>query len=188
MERAVESGVPMKKLVAISIVLLLLAVGGAAQKPAVPARDVLFASAEVDAQGQLHIHTTDGKDITPAKDPTQVGFDKPAVSPDKHSVAWLALYPNCCTSYPIPLNLVMYSGGTVSRFAGHGVPIWKWCFLAGGKKIAFKQETVHGDSGVHYELHDVDGGVTVSIYDHKPSDEDDASKRPEWVKAVDAAP
>jgi hypothetical protein len=170
----------MKKLVLLSIVSLLLAVCGVAQRSAVPARDVLFASAEVDAQGQLHIRTTDGKDITPAKDPTQVGFDKPAISPDKHSVAWLALYP-------IPLNLVMYTGGSVSRFAGHGLPIWKWCFLPGGK-IAFKQETVHGDSGVHYELHDVDGGVTVSVYDHKSSDEEDGSKRPEWVKAVDAAP
>jgi hypothetical protein len=186
-EHAVESGVSMKKLAAISIVSLLLAVCGVAQKSTVPARDVLFASAEVDAQGQLHIRTTDGKEITPAKDPTQVAFDKPAVSPDKHSVAWLALYPNCCTSYPIPLNLVVYSGGSMSRFAGHGLPIWKWCFLPGGK-IAFKQERVHADSGVHYELHDVDGGVTVSVYDHRPADEDDASKRPDWVKAVDAAP
>jgi hypothetical protein len=177
----------MKTLVEILIVSLLLTVCGVAQSPSVPSRDTLFASAEVDAQGQLHIRTTEGKDITPDKDPTQVGFDKPAVSPDQHSVAWLALYPNCCTSYPVPLNLVMYSRGTVSRFAGHGLPIWKWCFLAGGK-IAFKQETVHGDSGVHYELHDVDGGVRVSVYDHKPSDENDASGRPDWVKAVDAAP
>lgn len=177
---------PLRKLVALSIVCWLSAVCSVAQKPAVPGRDVLFASAEVDAQGQLHIRTNDGKDITPAKDPTQVGFDKPAVSQDKHSVAWLALYPNCCTSYPIPLNLVMYSGGTVSRFAGHGLPIWKWCFLPGGK-IAFKQETVHGESAVHYEMHDVDGGVTVQVYDHRPSDEDDSAKRPEWVKAVDAA-
>lgn len=177
----------MKKLLAISIVSGLLTLSSVAQKPAAPARDVLFASAEVDAQGQLHIRTIDGKEITPSKDPTQVGFDKPAVSAGKHSVAWLALYPNCCTSYPIPLNLVMYSGGAVSRFAGHGLPIWKWCFLPGGR-IAFKQEMVHGDSGVHYELHDIDGGVKVSVYDHKPSDEDDAPKRPDWVKAVDAAP
>ena len=152
----------MKRLVLLSIVSLALAACGIAQQPPVPRRDVLFASAEVDTQGQLHIHTTDGKEITPAKDPTQVGFDKPAVSPDKHAVAWLALYPNCCTSYPIPLNLVMYSGGKVSRFAGHGLPIWKWCFLEGGKKIAFEQETVHGNMGVHYELHDVENGVNVS--------------------------
>jgi hypothetical protein len=37
-------------------------------------------------------------------------------------------------------------------------------------------------------LHDVDGGVTVSVYDHKPSDEDDNAKRPAWVTEVDAAP
>ena len=152
-----------------------------------PRRDVLFASAEVDAQGQLHIHTTDGKEITPAKDPTQVGFDKPAVSPDKHSVAWLALYPNCCTSYPIPLNLVMYSGGKVSRFAGHGLPIWKWCFLRAARSRSSRRRST-ATCGVHYELHDVDGGVNVSVYDHKPSDDDDDSKRPDWVKAVDAAP
>ncbi len=177
----------MKRLLLLSIVSLAFAAGGAAQQSAIPGRDVLFASAEVDVQGQLHIRTTDGKDFSPEKVPTQVGFDKPAVSPDKHAVAWLAMYPNCCTTYPIPLNLVMYSGGTVSRFAGHGLPIWKWCFLAGGKKIAFEQETVHGNTGVHYELHDVEGGVTVSVYDHNPSDDDDDSRRPDWVKAVDAA-
>ena len=177
----------MKKRIELLSLCWLLTVFGVAQTSAVPGRDVLYASAEVDAQGQLHIRTTGGNEITPAKDPTQVGFDKPAVSPDKHAVAWLALYPNSSSSHPVPLNLVMYSGGSVSRFAGHGMPIWKWCFLPGGK-IAFKQETVHGDSGVHYELHDVDGGVTVRVYDHKPSDEDDAAKRPDWVKAVDAAP
>jgi hypothetical protein len=68
-----------------------------------------YVQATVDSAGQLHIKTHPGQDITPSKKPEQVGFDKPMVSPDKHQVGWLALYPNCCTSYPIPMTLVIYS-------------------------------------------------------------------------------
>jgi hypothetical protein len=51
------------------------------------------------------IVTTAGRTIEPIKDSEQVGFAKPQISPDGGAVGWLAEYPNCRTSYPVPLKL-----------------------------------------------------------------------------------
>src|SRR5215471_15753587 len=71
----------------------------------------IYIEATIDEDGQLHIRTADHRDIMPEKDHEQVGFDKPAISEDKTTMGWLALYPNCCTSSPIPLALVIYRNG-----------------------------------------------------------------------------
>jgi hypothetical protein len=75
----------------------------------------------VDPSGDLHIVTREGRKIAPPKDSDQVGFDKAAISPDRLAIGWLALFPNCCTSYPIPLKLVVYSSGQSVHLRGHGV-------------------------------------------------------------------
>ncbi len=69
----------------------------------------IYASAAVDDQGVLRILTKGGREIVPMKEPEQVGFSKPQISEDGRVVGWLAEFPNCCTSYPIPLKLVIYS-------------------------------------------------------------------------------
>lgn len=66
-----------------------------------------YAEASVDDAGDLRIVTSDGRAIVVRKEPEQVGFDRIAISQDGRSVGWLAMYPNCCTSYPIPLKLVV---------------------------------------------------------------------------------
>src|SRR5262249_166278 len=72
-----------------------------------------YVEARIDGNGQLRLVTAGGKVIHPKRLPDrpnvgdQVGFDKVAISPDGRVVGWLALYPNCCTSYPIPLALVL---------------------------------------------------------------------------------
>jgi len=78
-----------------------------------------YGKAEVDpGGGQLRIVTTYGREIVPPKDREQAGFEKPAISGDRTAVGWLALYPNCWTSYPIPLKLVVYANGKVRAFTG----------------------------------------------------------------------
>src|SRR5262249_21090826 len=74
----------------------------------------------------------------------QVEFKDVVISPDRRTVGWLAMYSNCCTSYPIPLALVLYSDGKTREFTGTGLPIWRWAFQNEGKQVAFEQETVHG--------------------------------------------
>jgi hypothetical protein len=184
-----------------------------AQENAPKPNEELYTSAVIDPSGQLRILTTDGREILPPKDSSsfdsqgrlevpaaaanrtpddeQVGFESPAVSPDRKTVGWLALYPNCCTSDPIPLYLVLYSSGKVFRLNGQSRPVFHWVFLEGGKQVGFEQETVHSGWAVHYELHDARTGRLVAKFDpHVGADEqvdDNPSERPDWVKAVDAA-
>jgi len=144
-----------------------------------------YGSAEIDQNGQLRIITGEGREIVPALDEEQTGFDRAAISSDRQTVGWLALYPNCCTSYPIPLKLVLYSGGRVRSLSGNELPVWRWCFLSGGKQVAFEQETVHGGLGVHYELRDVATGHLDATYEPDP---DLAGNPPPWVVELDAKP
>ena len=124
-----------------------------------------YVRATLDSDGQLRIATAAGETIVPAKEREQVGFSQPQISPDGGAVGWLADYSNCCTSYPIPLKLVILSKGKQRTFTGNALPIWRWRFQANGAQFAFQQETVHGGLGVHYELRDVISGSLLAEYD-----------------------
>jgi hypothetical protein len=148
-----------------------------------------YVGAMVDETGQLRIFTSDGRAIVLPKKPEQVGFDRIAISQDGGTVGWVALYPNCCTSYPIPLELVVYSGGEPRTFTGSGLPVWQWHFTAGGKQVAFEQETVHGGLGIHYELRDVASGRLISEYSPPvgPDSQPLANQTvPKWVAELNA--
>jgi hypothetical protein len=143
----------------------------------------MYLGAEIDQQGQLHIVTSQGREIVPDKEEDQVGFDKAAISADRRAVGWLALFPNCCTSYPIPLKLVIHVNGRQQTFSGIGLPVWRWAFSEDGNQVAFQQETVHGGLGVHYELRDISTGHLVSEYN---PDREEPGEPPAWVRALDA--
>jgi hypothetical protein len=125
----------------------------------------IYVKASAD-QDDLRIVTNDGREILLKKEADQVGFDKIAISDDRQSVGWLALYPNSGTSYPIPLKLFVYSSGRQHTFTGNGLMISRWGFQADGKRVAFRQETVHGEHGIHYELRDVATGGLIA--EHNP--------------------
>jgi len=155
------------------LTLLLLAAPLASQAPET------YDTAMVDASGQLHIRTTDRRQIHPPHDPDQVGFDKAAFSSDRLAVGWLALFPNCCTSYPIPLKLVLYVSGRVHTFVGTGLPVWRWGFDSTSHQVAFYQESVHGGTGGHYELRDIATERLVAQYEPL-----DSGPPPSWVRPV----
>ena len=144
-----------------------------------------YRRAEIDQQGQLRIVTSQGREIVPRKDKDQVGFDKTAISADHRAVGWLGLYPNCCTSYPIPLKLEVYMNGQQHTFTGSGLPVWRWAFSEDGKRVAFEQETVHGGIGVHYELREISTGRLVSEYNSHP---ETPGEPPAWVRTLDSTP
>jgi hypothetical protein len=60
----------------------------------------------------------------------------------------------CCTSYDIPLQLVIHSGGVTHPFEG-GLAIFDWHFADGGRRVVFSQQTVHFACSVHWELRDI---------------------------------
>jgi hypothetical protein len=125
----------------------------------------VYTNASVDQSGNLRISTNNGRSIIVPKEHDQEGFVQIAISANGSAVGWVALYPNCCTSYPIPFKLIVYANGKTRTFTGTGLPIWTWAFEADGKRVAFEEETVHGGFGVHYELHDVANGRLISQYD-----------------------
>jgi hypothetical protein len=146
-----------------------------------------YIQTELDSNGQLRIMTRRHREIVPGKDRGQVGFVKVAISPDGHSVGWLAMYPGDDVSGPVPMKLVIYSGENLRSFTGSGLPIRRWCFQAEGKQVAFEQETVYGGSGVHYELRDIATGELVAKYD-PDSNPQVTEKPPRWVAEVDSKP
>lgn len=163
-----------------SCLLALLWLTVAAPPPLV-AQTPTYQRAALDSAGQLHIWTTTGQQVAPPLDSGQVGFDQPHIAQDGAAVGWLALYPNCCTSYPIPLRLVVLAGGKQVLYSGSGLPIWRWTFLAGGTQVAFYQETVHGGGGQHYELRDLASSRLLAVFD--PGD---SLPPPAWVRTLDA--
>src|SRR5262245_51767811 len=172
------------------ILLLTAAIlAGASMSSAAQTADI-YVRAAADSAGPLRIQRAKGKPVVVAMDLEQVAFDKVAVSGDGRSVGWLALYPNCCTSYPIPLKLVIYSQGRRRTFVGSGLPIWRWRFTADGRQVSFEQETVHGGIGVHYELREVASGRLIEAYDPPGPDAPDSlpppGNAPAWVAELDA--
>jgi hypothetical protein len=173
--------------IAFTVVFLSTAVHASAQER--------YVRASVAKVGALHIVTATGGVIVPSLEPErefigkQVGFDHIQIASDQLAVGWVALFPNCCTSYPIPLALVIYSGGIKRTYTGNGLPIWKWRFIAKGNQVAFRQETVHGGLGVHYELRNVRNGALIAQYrpavgpDNQPLPNQQV---PDWVASLDA--
>lgn len=135
--------------VASGLTLLLLAalsLGASAQT---------YESATIAKDGSLRITTSDRRTIVVRKQGQQTALRDPVISNDRTAVGAQADYPNCCTSYDIPLQLVIYRGGRVHRFTGNGLPIFKWRFADDGARVAYAQEPVHFACIVHYELRDV---------------------------------
>jgi len=162
---------------------------------ALPARtQTTYRRADVDTAGRLRVTTSAGVTIAPRMDSDQVGVAEPAVSPDGRSVGWLALYSNCCTTYPIPLVLVVRTAGRERRFHGNDLPIARWAFLDNGRRVALSQAPLHGLVTTHYELYDVASGRRLGVYDQAPDTDDrplaSAAGRgvPAWVRRAFAPP
>ena len=111
-----------------------------------------------------------------------MGLDQVAVSSDHSAVGWLAVYPNCCTSYPIPLKLMVYSDGQLRTFSPNELPIWYWSFRKGAREVCYEQETVHGGFGVQYERRGVATGRLLARFE--PGRE---GKKPAWVEELEAS-
>jgi hypothetical protein len=155
---------------AVAISIALPAAGQPARARPQPAET--YQSADVDANGDLRIVTSDGRSIrVPRQNPPsadsdakQTRFEKPVVSADRRAVGAQAMFTNCCTSYDIPLQLVVYSQGRTHRF-DRALAIFDWHFVDGGRRIAFSMQPVHFACSVQWELREVESERLVGDID-----------------------
>ena len=168
--------------VAAGLALLVLALGARAGER--------YATAQLQPDGRLRLTTTRGAVAwaprdTAREDQPQAAFAEPRIAPDRATVGWLALYPGCCQSYPVPLELVLFRDGKVLHaLTGAGMPIWHWRFAGEGDAVAFVQRPTHGAAPDHYELRDVASGRLRAEFDH---DDGDAAPLPAWARGLDDA-
>ena len=125
----------------------------------------MYQSAALDTNGNLSIVATNGGTVTVRKEGEQTTFAAPVISSSKAAVGAQAMFPNCCTSYDIPLQVMVYAAGKVHRFTGINLPIFEWAFTADGKRVAYGQEPVHFGCATHYELRDIESERLVDSVD-----------------------
>jgi hypothetical protein len=147
-----------------------------------------YDSVVTDAHGRLVIRTSKGRTIIIPKDGEQASFGDPVVSANRSAVGAQALFPNCCTSYDLPLQLVVYSRGTLHRFRGVGFPIFRWNFADAGTRVAFGQEPAHFGCAVHYELRDIHSERLIDAVDVPQPCGDNPNPKavtiPRWVSDI----
>jgi hypothetical protein len=152
-------------------------------------RTETYRSADLDATGQLRITTSDGRTIIVAKEGEQRAFSDPVLAPDRTAVGVQADYTNCCTSYDVPLELVVYSNGETHRFNGKGLAIFEWQFVANGAQIAYRREPLHNVCVASYELRDVQSEQLIDSADVPQScgqfPASYQAKIPAWVRTLD---
>ena len=110
----------------------------------------------------------------------QASVEPPVVAPDGRTVAWVVNFPNCCTSYPIPLTLVIFRDGGIIRRFGR-MPIWKFSFESGGDRVAIYMDTLHGESAAWCQLWEIASGKLLDewrLTDGKPI--------PSWAQPFEA--
>lgn len=153
-----------------------------------PRQPEQYHSVTRSADGHLAFVGMNGRPVTVRLKGEQTGFADPVVSPDGTVVAAQAMFPNCCTSYDLPLELVVYTRGRERRFTGNGLPIFHWGFIDDGRRIALGQEPAHFGCAVHYELRDVLTGDLIESVDvpqacgQNPTPEPVAL--PDWVARI----
>jgi hypothetical protein len=145
--------------------------------------------------GPLHIVYSDGTEVVqklpPLKKSTEtetvfnaVGFSGVQLADDGRTLGWTVDVENCCTSYPIPLEVAVFRAGKVLH-SFHERVAWKWMFLPGSKQIAIVWGATHGPEVGDYQLYDIASGrLRAEVF----GDEDIQRLKPdapEWAKALE---
>ena len=85
----------------------------------------------------------------------QVGCGDLAIADDRRSVGWAVQVENCCTSYPIAVELVVLRDGKKTVISSDQT-IYQWRFVDHAEKVAMLSGPVHG------------GASQADLYDSRP--------------------
>jgi hypothetical protein len=115
--------------------------------------------------GKAHLVYRDGAARTAPTQPQQIGCDHVTVATDGRTVGWSVLVDNCCTSYPIPIAVVIYNDGKQTVISPDQM-VWEWRFIEEGKRVAVLSGPVHGDAAAA-NLYDAHDGKPLARWDGK---------------------
>ena len=108
--------------------------------------------------------------LAPMTEAEQQGFSQVQLSSDGKKVGWLALTRNCCTSYPLPTALLIFSHGKVVQRFTLAPPIWQWQFMPDNKTVAYQQAYPHGLSPIVYTLARIADGKPLATFSCLPDE------------------
>lgn len=131
----------------------------------------------IGRDGLAHIVDATGKDTAFPKEKGQVAVESPQLSSDSKSAGWLIEEDNCCTSYPIPTDLLVYSNGKKYRL-GTEQMIYDWCFIDTGKQVVLSSGPVHNQEGQDIYRYDIKSGKQLQEWGG-----DFDAPRPNWADA-----
>ncbi|HEV2197656.1 MAG TPA: hypothetical protein VGR55_18870 [Candidatus Acidoferrum sp.] len=159
-----------------------------------------FFIAETEARsgyetGPLHIIYSDGTEIVqtlpPLKPSTDkevvfnaVGFSGVELAQDQQTLGWTINFQNCCTSYSIPLSVVVFRNKQVLHTFNQDQMVWSWMFLEGGDQMAVVFGPTHGPEVGDYQLYDVKTGKLVSEVWGDADTQSLKKDAPDWAKRL----
>ncbi len=149
---------------------LLLSIGHWVSAQSKALRSQVVQRAYADSNGRVHVVGGSGREVVLAKEKGQESVEAPVVADDNRTIGWQVNFPNCCTSYPIPLSLVIYRNGRILHRLGNGMGVFQWRFLKGGEQVAYYTDTLHFNLAPKCTLVDVGSGKTLEIWERGDGD------------------
>lgn len=145
--------------------------------------------------GPLHIVYGDGteyvKTLPPLERSTEketvfndVGFSGVQLAEDRQTIGWTINVENCCTSYSIPVSLVIFRHRQILHTFDLGQMVWSWMFIKGGDRVAVVSGPTHGPEIGDYCLYNARTGKLIA---EVWGDEDTQALKPnapQWAKQL----
>jgi hypothetical protein len=161
--------------------LLLIALVGCALLPSAVVCQERALSVSATPEGLARIALPSGGIVTVPKERGQVGINEGRTAPDGRTVGWMVQYSAGDVAYPISGTLVVWRAGKVMHRFPADQAFYSWAFYAGGRQVAFHVGPLHGELKSHCELHDVESGRLVAVWD---GNLDAGNDRPAWTKGL----
>ena len=138
-------------------------------------------SVSATPEGLARITLPSGGIVTVPKERGQVGVSEGRTAPDGRTAGWLVQYSAGDVGYPVSGTLVVWRAGKIVRRFPSDQVFYSWAFFADGRQAAYHVGPLHGEPKSHCELHDVESGRVVAVWD---GELDSDSNRPAWTKGL----
>jgi hypothetical protein len=122
--------------------------------------------------GKAHLVYAGAPERTISPEEKQVGCADITVAEDGRTVGWAVQVDNCCTSYPIPVAVVLLNNGRKTVLPCDQV-LWQWRFIDQGKRVAILTGPVHGWASAA-DLYDSHTAKRLKIWEG-------SGETPEWA-------